>query len=425
MNINRVIRLLLLLLLHSFSLFSSVADSLEHLLAKTNDDSTRFALLCKLSFEYRKTAAEKAIDYSYKAVALAVESGKKNWEAKALNMHGLAYYYNSDYEHAIENCENALRIATALHDSVSIAVSYNHLGNIYKALSNNELSIAYHKKCVAIREKQRPIDTMLLVQSYTNLGNSYNKNGQYEPALDNYNKAMVLLNHKRSVELANTYNGIANVFSNQKKQAQALQYYLKTYDIYKNFKNAGDESVVLKNIGSVYEENRNFKLAFDYYQQALTIREKQGNKFSIGEVKQALASLFTHSGEYDKALPYSLNAYQLDKELGIKTDIALDAVSLARIYFQLRQKDKTLSYTNEAIGLLSSFTNGTEKASIQREIARNLYDVGDFKRAVEFAQKAYDQNDSLHDLQTSEIISRMQTTFKVKDKEHEIELAQT
>src|ERR1051326_5929732 len=108
--------LFFLLFLLSGSFAFSQTDSLDILLPKAKTDSDRFVLYCRASFKERKNDVEKAIAYADKAIDLAKKNFNLHWEAKAYNFKGLAQYYNSDYNNAIETCENALRIGREVND---------------------------------------------------------------------------------------------------------------------------------------------------------------------------------------------------------------------------------------------------------------------------------------------------------------------
>ncbi|MBD5136634.1 MAG: ATP-binding protein [Lachnospiraceae bacterium] len=156
-----------------------------------------------------------------------------------------------DRENAIKELEELMTLEM---DELTQGRIYNCLGGFYTNLKRNvgnlNKALEYHEKAKNIREK-----------SSTNI-----------------------------MDLARTYNNIANVYfyksKNEDKEEVNLQkaekYYIKSMDLRKKALNNNHPDIarVLVNLGNVYVEQGKYTDALDFMQKGLKIREKVLGKYS-------------------------------------------------------------------------------------------------------------------------------------------------
>lgn len=198
-----------------------------------------------------------------------------------------------------------------------------------------------------------------------NLGNIYNLLGIIEFYKGNMNKALDL--YKLSIKALEKVgdflnsikprNNIANIYTQQGKLRQAMEYYKKCLNITKNREIANMQLILLNNIGSIYTTMHNYKKAIGYLESAsiLAAEVEDANLELLTNIN--LSIIYLLSGNYEQ----SYNYYIITKELVKNKDYNFEMRGyyynyLSEIYYTFNQLEKAQKYSRKAIEKLKGFS---------------------------------------------------------------------
>ena len=256
----------------------------------------------------KRTAAiyAKADDWAKKSVLDRVKY------EKLLSEYARFLYDYAFYEEAKSVNYRLLSIRENLYGPahLSIALSYNNIGGVYKSLGCYPIALKYDLKALVIREKLLGTEHPDTAESYNNVGMVYHSHGKktdsqilecrsknYSKALDYYFKALAIREKVLGLEhpdTASCYNNIGGIYRHQKKYTEALRYYFKTLDIC--IKEFGLEhphtAGTYNNIGHVLFDQKKYAEAMKNFFKALDVDKKM-----LGIRHPAVATIYKNIGQ--------------------------------------------------------------------------------------------------------------------------------
>ena len=99
------------------------------------------------------TEQEKASNYAYEAIKIAVEINDKSGEAKAWQNIGLIHYYQEQFEESIQFQNKALKIFTNIDDKLGIANTEANIAISYYNLKDYGFALSFLEKSQILYEE--------------------------------------------------------------------------------------------------------------------------------------------------------------------------------------------------------------------------------------------------------------------------------
>lgn len=305
---NKFISILLIFLFAVLTDFQGQIIKNQHLKidsllqrVEVSNDSIKILCLNNLANEYR-IIGELTTAKSYAEEGLSIAKKIKWNYGKALSYNNLAYIniYESDFETAIKNAVDALKIGEATNDKENLGFSYLYLGYIYESLGENKEVLGYYQKSLALRKE--------LGNNY-NLGFSYTYLGNYYNALTNYDSAIyyhTLALQARLIDgdarsIADSYLLIGKAQFKQKLYDQALKNYdssLKKYELIHDKKRLAETYRIF---AEAYLFTDNLGVAEHYLTQSLNLSLELGILDNLIAVYDELANLQEKKGNFEQA----------------------------------------------------------------------------------------------------------------------------
>ncbi len=262
----------------------------------------------------------------------ALQNAKKlNWgKGLASSYTNLAYInlYESDFEAAMENAVEGLRIAELCNNLEDQGLANLIIGFIYFNLGDTDLTIPYYKKSLSIRLElgndydigysysyfgyfymaQNQIDSALfyhnkalehrlntndkrsIADSYLLIGSAYLKKNKFELSLENFQNALLkyaeIADKKR---LAETYRNFAEVYLKQGNLTDAQNFLLQANQLAKETNSKDNQIQIAEQLATVNYLNENYKDAYDYLRfHTTTFKETSGESKYRDIVKNIL-----------------------------------------------------------------------------------------------------------------------------------------
>lgn len=372
--------LLLLLLLLNTSLFSqNEKDSLERVLAKTGQDTSRVQLLIRISRFYDANDHEKATVLLNEALSLSKKLNFEDGEANALVKLGVISMEVNAYEHSDSCLQEAMKIATRQKDTLFLGIIHNNLGMVH-----------YEKF-------------------------------DYGVALEHYFTAVKFLEgiHNES-KLTSALNNIANIYFTQKLYDKALEYHLKSLEISKRLGAKSNIASSLNNLGLVYREKGDYKKAIEAYEEALKIAIEVNHKVGQSLLWNNLGKCKRIIGQYDEALKCFNEALKLKIEIGDANGAAHSYNNIGDVYYDLKQYNRSIEYNMLSIAESQKNKNAGTLINAYQSLSMAYRELKDYKNAYMYYEKFYTIKDSLFNIEKMEQMAEMSTRFETERKDKEL-----
>ena len=332
------------------------SDSLEQVLSALRRewgmvvDTTMVNLLNSVAAEYRTTNPFRALDYCEEAQKHARNLGYKKGIAEAVVNIGNIHEQQGNYERAVQNYLEALKLYEELRDKHRTALTVNSLGIAYSKRGNIRQSLESYEKARVIFTSIN--DKRGLAQTLGNIASLYSDSGDDRQALAFYRQAIAL--HREfgdSLRVAFALNGIGITYINIGDYDKALDFFRATESIFQSADVA--QSIDRATLGDLYN---NFAVAYlskERYADALAnvkralviaeasdLRALRQNSYAI------LSDIYSGMGNYRLALEYSLRDNVLkDSIFSERSDRLLAAA--VRGYEIKRKEDSIRTLTKD------------------------------------------------------------------------------
>jgi len=276
-------------------------EALE-LLEKFPDTALQLHVGHYLFDAYRKLSQlDRAYKLAFNNLALAMNNGTLEQKAEAnFDISNILSDKNSDYKGAIKYLEISCRIFKQLNDNLSLGSCLNNQGLAYYYDTQYEKAIEFYINALKIAEYK-----MELAAAHT-LGNIALINMQYrrwEQALIYYHQALEhakLFNKNAMISEQLINIGVAYLFNDELDKS--IAYFDKATILQKGIGNIRSSFIIAKRLGEVYVEKQNYTKAMQYYQEAFNLSQKMSSDSSYIEIIMATGVLNTKLQKYDLAI---------------------------------------------------------------------------------------------------------------------------
>ncbi len=393
---KKIFSILLLSILFQYSYASTAIDSLNNLIANSDDDYEKSVWLLELSnrcdvndiekyanplielcdklledekspdkiYLIKSDKAEaynnlgymfkiqgipsKAIENLYLSIDLSEQIKDSTGMANTYNNLGSAYQQQSDAESAKNFFLKSLDIYKKINDKEGVAITYNNLGYQYELEKNYKKSFFYHDKSIALWEElESPI---YKAYSLNNIGVNLDHMGLRDSALNNFFEALKIFEaYGNDEDIAWTFNLIGGLYIDQHKINEAKNYLEQGLELANTLKIAETKRDILKNLYVLYAYQKEYEKAFNYHKQFVELDNKIKNNETQ---KLALKKQLTNKYEKQKERREFEHNLQLEKEenqrFSLYIGVAFLIIFLGFMYNRFRVTKKQKLVIEEA-----------------------------------------------------------------------------
>lgn len=252
------------------------------------DNYNNLALL-----NYFKSRYDEFVKYSLKALDIYETTNNQSGMADIyLNIANVQMNNLKQYDKAINNLKNAIKINKKENNESNLSNNYLLLGSCYRLSDSLDKAIDYYKKALEIAEiinKDRD-NSSQIAKIYMNLGISYKKNKKYNKAEINYKKALYLFRlneNKNDSELSAIYNNLADLYKDTRKFNKSIEYLELSKKIAVRKKSPYVLLPTYDNLSQVYDSLENWKNAY----KNLKLYQKLKDSIDSEELKKSMAEI--------------------------------------------------------------------------------------------------------------------------------------
>ncbi len=379
MKIKILIVILITSSINSFSQ-NKVIDSLEKLIP-IQSDSILAATYNELTWQYRLVDRDKAIAYGNKAIELA----------------------------------------TKIKYPKSIAQAYNDLGIIYYDKENFDTAVFLYNKAITIRKQLK--DYLGIAKLYNKIGILYQQKGVYDTALSNQFMALDAFKQvNNDFGIATSLNNIGITNQDMSNLLEAVSYHKKALAIRKKINDIQGIAMSNSNIASTYFLQKDYKNAEIYYNDAIKALRQLQNKEILASTLNNLGKLLTINKQYDKAIITINEALAIRNTLQDRKGIVSCYNNLGDIYLTKNEYKladsiykKALVIGEKAINTLPEINN------VYLSLSKLNEAIGNPANALEFYKKYTATKDSLYNDKVGNNFAKLETRYKILEKDKQIQ----
>ncbi len=275
-NILRTIALMLCVgqfVLQAWSQQPSVQDSLRGVIARGGRDTNTIKALNDYAMSVHETFPDTTRLFATKALGIADSLNYSTGRARSLNVIGVSYFIQNNYEKALEFYLQALTLRENAGDMGGVAALLNNVGMVYRDMKDYVTALSYYFRAKHLNDSLQ--NRLFLSRNLNNIGSAYEELAAYDSAL---------VYHQRSLALKEIIG---------EKQGMATS---------------------LRNIGRVYLKLGRKSDAFEMLQKALSVPEI--SKQTMVQTLLDLSETY-HSGKHEKAaISTAERAVLMSREMG-------------------------------------------------------------------------------------------------------------
>lgn len=324
------------------------------------DNNTYNKYLGKLYFNkafYAQISGEKGeeiLKLYRKSKAYYEKSDNKKGLAITINSIGFQYKELGDFDMALKNFLEALRIREGINDERGLSQSYNDIAFVYSKMEENEKARAYYQKSVLLGQKMK--NYRALGASYLNLG---------------------------------------HIYFTEKDYVSAKSYFLKSLEAKKQLSDVRSAIPAYNRLGELHTTIGDLDSALYYFKKGY--ESLDGTNFNGAKAQSSyfLARTYIDQGNYAKAEPHAKSAYDVFsslRSLDMKRNVA---VLLYKIAKQKRNYKEALDFYVEYKKLNDTIQERLNKKDLFKRQAQFEYEKKTVADSIENAKELAIKNSEI------------------------------
>ncbi|HEY0740198.1 MAG TPA: tetratricopeptide repeat protein [Chryseosolibacter sp.] len=243
-------------------------------------------------------------------------------------------YQLGNYPEALKMYVQALGILKTKDMPLLVTQLYNHIGQAYRALSDNQVALRYFNEALKIAKKiNAPYEEGKILGNIAIVLRDDGKLGEAEEFIEQSISIRTRLEDQYGLSLC--YSVLGQIRLHQKNLSEAERFLNQSLDIRKQLNNSEGISACLYNLSLVAVARKDLQRAKQLQMEALDIENAIGNKFTMGFSNNRLATLFTDLGDYASAERHLRKAEQLANDTRSQMLIMVNELNWSR-YFEKR-----------------------------------------------------------------------------------------
>ncbi len=327
---------LIILILFWFSSTAQNLDSLEQVAAGENQAAVKANNL--LYNQYINSNPKKALDYTLKALDLALAQDFKEGIAASYNNIGVFYKNHGVIDKAMNYHLQSLQLQIEINNAKGHAYSLNNIGTIYSMKGQPKNALEYFLQSYWLLDSLK--DEKNMVGALNNLGNTYLAMGEDYRAIGFYKKALKLYDKIEYSEF-DPYSNIGNAYFRRGELDRAKKYYELSLETSVNRKDVVGQAFALHNLSIFYLDAGDKKGALQFELKALSNAQNVINKPLLKDIHLSLANLYYSLGNieeaYDNRVLY--DAYRND----IINEASSRKLADLEVTFHMLEKEKEIA----------------------------------------------------------------------------------
>lgn len=246
-----------------------------------------------------KSHFSEALEYFTQSLNQFTKIGDTSRITLAMANVGHQNYYMGNAYLALERFSKALELYKKLNNEDGVIWMANLMAYVYSDIGYYDKALKYHFDRLKESEEQNLEDK--IVENNALIGRVYLRMGKYAEALEYQKKALELGEKINSVWVRYIYQYIGTIKESEGNAAQALDYYLKSYDISLKEQDVYWQAATKNSIGSTYFKLKDLVNAKKWLDEGLALSLRVGFMQDISNSYLYLSKIDSLQGNYKSA----------------------------------------------------------------------------------------------------------------------------
>ena len=300
-----------------------------------------------------------------------------------------------------------------------LAETNNQLGRFQFFTAQLDSATYYFEKTKKLLQKLKDYKRIAIVN--ISLGAIQLKQGDYNKTITTLTESASFFEKTSdSLNAAKCYSNIASAFAELELFPKAIEYSEKALTVFENQNQTQFRLITLPNLATQYYKNGDTLKAIDYNAKAEKLATALGDKRSLSIIYNNLGELYLNK-DSEKSKTYLEKTLQLKNELNLKSGIEIAQSNLGYIYLKNHNFKTAISYFNKA----EEKIKGKQLVFVYNNLRDAYKGLGEMNRALEYAEKSNQLNDSILNSENQKNFIEIQTKYETEKKEKEILQLQT
>ncbi|KAA3595552.1 MAG: serine/threonine-protein kinase PknK, partial [Calditrichaeota bacterium] len=373
---------------------------------------------------------EKCNEYNYQLIEYSTNPKDYEYLGIANLRIGRILFINRKLDEALEKLQEALKnykkinlehgIASSL---VQIARIYSHKGDFEKAFENYGLALEIAKKD-NIKEEISSI--------YGAMGTSYGEQKNYKEAIICFRKQIQTAKKIKILRFeAFGYNNLSTAYYLNGEYSKALS----AIESFKQICKTRDYGLGLAHYktGQIYMALANYEDALNYFLKSLEIYKEVDFLVEIPYVSENIAKIFIEFEKYEKSIEYFTLQLETSEEIQNELGVSKSFENIGSVHFEMKNYSEANKNFDKALKISKKLKNPKLTSSQNLKKAKILIEAKDFVKAEKLIEQSKEEfpfesriliakiNSLTNkiDLAISEL-ERMSTEFQTDEEQAEI-----
>jgi tetratricopeptide (TPR) repeat protein len=309
---------------------------------------------------------DSVIYYSEKALKLSLRHNYLLGQAESYNARGVGLRDNGQIPEALESYRLGIAIAkkyqfTQVHSGLLL-----NKGNCDESLGNYVEALEDFLGSIRLKEQLK--DSLGIAKCLNNIAQVYSRQSKNEQALIYFRKSLAMkIALGDSGSIAKTFNNMGVIFNGLNQYDSALKYMNLARDFYTLKGSEGDVARSLGNIGWTYDLMGAKDTALSYYLQSLSILRDRGDVYDITVTKINIGSLYLETGRLNEAEKFLNEGLKDGLEMESKEDIK-EAYKYLALLYEKQGRFKEAFRVQQLYQSVSDSILNEEKAAVLAEL---------------------------------------------------------
>lgn len=312
--------------------------------------------------------------------------------------------------------QNAFFNSTKNLDQSSLAKTYLIWGTYLEKNQNYDSAEALFLKSLSLFDSL--LDKSDLAAAKMNLADFYRND-------DNIPKSLKLCHEAYDIyvdlkDSMNIYYSLSRIGINHDYLGDhdiAIKYYNECVKICKEIGYDLGEARMYHNLGGIYGDEQDFDLALDYYEKSKKTYESYENYYGLHVVYQGLYLTYKNMELYAEAYTNLKKEYRYALLAESSLGKAFSYQDHGSYFLSTGNYDSSIYYSKKALQLAKKLNKAQIETNAYEGLRKAYYESGDYKNAYDFYQREKAMNDSLYNLQNSQLVTSIKTKFETEKKE--------
>jgi len=342
--------------------FSRNIDSLEIALQSNElNAAKRIDILNELSWQYVETNPVKSQKLADQAISLAQKENNARLLAVAYHRLGTALYNRNRLDSAKLIMDKAILLAS--DDDRLLGGIYQETGNIEADRGNYETAIQNYFQALKIFEKLN--DSAKTAQTLSNIGALYIDLGDYDKMLIYTEKALAI--HRKTgnkMGIASNLTNMADYYFLKKDSVKTIGLLTEAQKLFHELHAIINEVNVLGSIGDYYSEfQNNQNKAIRIYEQSLNLLTHGDNNNFWMDGYRKISLAYYRKNEYQKAVDYVQKAVEVTDSTNLDY-VRMNYYLLTYNYIGLKNAQKATDAFDKYVELTDRVYRKNQKETI-------------------------------------------------------------